>query len=95
MSWWLRSAQHACDCRLSDPSLQHVGLLQISLLTFLPQLSETMAKYSNVSTLTGQSAIPDLIRSLKLTSNKLAFLVSLHAHYFEPKDDFLGRCCCD
>lgn len=78
MSWWLRSAQHACDCRLSDPSLQHDGLLQISLLTFLPQLSETIAKFSNVSTLIGQSSIPDMIRPLKL--EVISILVLLFTH---------------
>lgn len=47
MYWWLSSAQHTCDRRLSDPGLQYVVLMQISLLAFLPHLSETIAKYSN------------------------------------------------
>lgn len=78
MSWWLGSAQHACDCRLSDPSLQHVGLLQTSLLTFPPQLSETTAKFSTVSPLIGQSSIPDMIRPLEL--EVISILVVLFAH---------------
>ncbi len=48
----------------------YVVLMQISLLTFLPHLSETIAKYSNsklhVRNLTGQNFILSMIISMKL-----------------------------